>query len=113
MFSAGGPSTFEFDITINDDDDFESFHSFSISFDSSVISSGGTNSTTVIVISDRDGRWLLRYISISKKPCMSVYILVKHIDLHAFNAYVLRCIVTIINCPWPRDFALVFGGLLP
>ncbi|XP_064387784.1 uncharacterized protein LOC135335951 [Halichondria panicea] len=54
MFSAGGSSTFEFDIVINDDIDFESFHSFSISFDSTMISSGGTISTAIIVISDRD-----------------------------------------------------------
>ncbi len=58
QFTVGGSAEFEFNITINDDDDFEGFHSFELSFDMTPFSAVGTNSTTIVEISDFDGEFL-------------------------------------------------------
>ena len=53
-FTAGGESTFDLDLNITDDDDFEGFHSFSITISGGLISPGAIPTTTV-VISDVEG----------------------------------------------------------
>ena len=55
-FSAGGPSTFQFNITITDDDDFEGDHSFSISFNGSPLVNMGTIPEATVVITDSSGK---------------------------------------------------------
>ena len=55
-FSAGGPSTFQFDIMLNDDNDFEGDHSFSISFTGGTFVNMGTIPEAIVVITDFDGK---------------------------------------------------------
>ena len=54
MFTAGGEPTFSLNITIVNDNDFEGFHSFSITISGGLISPGAIPTTTV-VISDVEG----------------------------------------------------------
>ena len=55
-FSAGGRSTFQFDIMIDDDSDFEGDHSFSISFVGDPFVNMGTIPEAIVVITDFDGK---------------------------------------------------------
>ena len=55
-FSVGGSSTFQFNISINDDNDFEGAHSFAISFSSEPFLNTGTTPQATIIITDFDGK---------------------------------------------------------
>ena len=55
QFVVGGPSTFEFNISLDDDNDFEGDHSFLIILPGTPIANG-LISQAEVVITDRDGK---------------------------------------------------------